>query len=530
MQFVNKRSLQIEYIISRAYRISGKMIGNENGSRNDVIMQWISREYLIKNKKEMKDIPVGPDEYFILIKEGKIEKCATESQIDAVPGLLRRFADYVGTKKDVQLVLIDARKHPLSIPFESYTRDRALIRGKVDLFACVSKENPELSLRLLKESTASGAGVDGFKEFTLQDLSDLLSENTQYIIDTESISLYNADEIKAKRKAICTDIVSALNSKTPYWINYGLEVNYSTVSIDENEYERLERIAFDNKLKSRQRELEYADASSDSEHVIRMDDLRNKQEAAIKLNRYLSDVNLDASKRAHESAIMHKEKMSSISNAAAEAEASLESSNRLEIMRKYHEQELRRIESDGLIDEGEKQIKMMEIQSRIKEINLQMVRNEGVVKAELDRLSYELERDKADDDLKRRLNELQTKAELMKLMTKTEDELKHRAMDIEEKKIDADVEKTKIQYSAEVVAAKKEAESANRAFDTYRDATREGHERTMEVGQMVKDTAGAVSGAGSSPKLAVICPKCDKPVNPPYRFCSNCGAKLSEDE
>ncbi len=517
------------------------MIGNENGSRNDVIIQWISREYLIKNKKEMKDIPVGPDEYFILIKEGKVAECTTESQVDAVPGLLRRFADYLGAKKDVQLVLVDARKHPLSIPFEAYTRDRALIRGKADLFACISKENPQVALRLLKESAVHASDIDGFREFTLQDLSDLLSKNTEYIIDTESISLYDAKEIAEKRKAICTDMVSALNSKTPYWINYGLEVNYSTVTIDENEYERLERVACENKLKARQRELEYMDASGDSEHAIRMDDLRNRQEAAVKLNKCLSEINAEASKRAHESAIEHKERMSAISDKGAEAEAALEFNNRLEVMKKYHEQEIRRIESDGLIDEGEKQIKMADIQLRIKDINLQMERNEGIVKHELERLSYELDRDRANDDLDRELQKLKCQAELMRLMTEPEDKRKDRALDIEEKKIDADVEKTKIQTnadvektrienSADVVASRKEAESANRALDTYKEATKEGHEKAMQFVEVVKDTAGAVSGAGSSSKLTAICPSCNKPVYPPFKFCGNCGITLSRDE
>ncbi len=502
------------------------MIGNENGSRSNVLVQWISRDYMIKNKKDVKDIPIGPDEYMVLIREGKIESVDTETQVDPRPGLLRRFVDYVGTRKDVQLLIIDTRKHELAIPFEAYSKDRVLIQGAANLFANVSRDSPELALRLMKEVGQFGSAYnqEGFREFTLEDLAELLKRNVQYIVDTEAIVNMDAAAIRDNRAGICTDIVSALNSKTPYWANYGLAVTYSSVVIDRNEFERLEIKERENALKRRKQELEYAEASGDSEQRIRLQELVNRENAALELNKYLSSVDLQAAKDAHDADVKHEATMKGLQHQEDEKVRQMEIVNRLEMMAIYHQQEIDRINSDKEMDEHEKRVKIAEIDSRIFFIN-----NE-VEKAKIDLEVYKRsENIRLDEDVKdRELRREIEKAKLLKELSAAQDELiaKESAYKHEENMatINADVKKTEIVNSGDVLRAKTEAEAAKAKYEAYKEALNDAHGREMDHAQMTKETVAVAHG--NQAEASIFCPACGAANKPNAKFCNSCGTKI----
>ena len=520
------------------------MIGNEDGSKSNVLVQWVSRDYLIQNKKELKDIPVGPDEYFVLLKKGKIEEFATQSQVNAVPGLLRRFMDFIGTKSDVQLVIIDTRKHTISVPFEAYSRDRDLIRGGVELFANISKDNATLALRLLKENGEFSSSYNemGFRQFCLEDLTELIRKNVQYIVDTEAISGYDASEIQSKRSDICTDIISALNSKTPYWANYGLNVSYSSVVIDENEYERLERLDMENRLKSRQSELDYAEAQGVSEHTIRMKDLVNRESAALEMNAYLSKVGLEASKEAKAAELAHEKKLRDMGYEEDEATRAIEAHNRLEMLAIYHQRELRRIEDEDDLTSAEKAVKMKEVEARLASVEEEISRKKFDFEMYMQDEREKRRRDskRTDDDIELSRKERETdieikkkraEAEILMTMSERDDIRQDKALDYgHEEKLSEIDSKTKIasyQSDAARFAAEGEAKAKAEALENFKEAISLAHQQNLDNAAMTERMIYAASGKAAPEKpVNIVCPKCGMSLDPRSKFCGGCGAKL----
>lgn len=525
------------------------MIGNDDGSKSNVLVQWMSRDYMIRNN--IKDVATGPDEYYLLLKKGKIEELDTEGQIHAKPNILRRFADRVWKKEDVQLMIIDTRKHDISIPFEAYSRDRDLIRGKSSLFVSISKDNPELALRLLKENGDFGEAYteDGFRQFCLEDLTELLRKDTQFIIDTEAISGYDSNVIHEKRTQICTDVISALNSKTPYWANYGLKVGYSSVVIDENEFERLEREERENKLKARQRDLEFAEASGNSEHAIRMRDVINREKAALAMNEYLSDTNLQASKEAHMAELEHRSKMRDLGYEEEEAFKAMEARNRLQMTAIYHEQELARIKDDRDLSDAEKTVKITEIESRLKDIRRQddMKDFDHEMSKERARLDLKFQGDDheqgiKDRELERELRRKIAEAEVLMKLSKSEDDRLMKEKELEGLKaqleheekmagISANVEISKYQNDGALKEAEGEARAAREALGAFKEANATAHQQNLDNAAMTERMILASRGvAPSTEPQYVRCPHCDAQVKPNSKFCHRCGSKIRGDD
>ncbi|MDO5853955.1 MAG: hypothetical protein Q4Q62_07985, partial [Thermoplasmata archaeon] len=482
-------------------------------------------DYLVRNRRELRDIAVGPDEHCILIRKGRIEEFASQTQVDAVPGLLRRFMDFVGTKTDVQLVIVSTRRHELAVPFEAYSRDRDLIRGTANLAVSISKDSASLALRLLKEGGSYGdaCSEEGFRQFCVEDLRELIGGNTQYVIDTEVVSSLGSDEIQANRPGICTDIISALNSKTPYWANYGLSVNYTTVSIDANEFESLERRDRENRMASRRRDLEFAEASGDSDQAVRLRDVVNRESAAMELSEYLSKVNADASKRLREDEIAHERSMARIGHREDELTRDLEARNRLEMLAVYHQREKDRIRDDSEISEADKQVRIAEIEARLAAIRLQTARQE-----------YDLDSYKADSeaDRERRRKEFDMELELRRKREEARilAEMSERDYDLRNVRQSQGHEERMAEIEKEVkvadISARSGVETARAQLDGYREGSETSHRRSMDNAAMTERIVSAASGKGAA---VIYCPACGMESDPRARFCGGCGAKLRRD-
>lgn len=551
------------------------MIGNTTGGKNDVIVQWLPRKYLIDGSNEARDIPVGPDEYAIIIKEGKVAEVATETQISAKPGYWRRFWDWAKETKDVQVIIVDTRKHEISIPFEAFTSDRVPIRGKVDLFANISKDNTVNAIRLLKEegiasdiSPGEKYGTrrnekyddDILREITTAGLAAFLKRNTQYIVDTEGISNYKAEEIQKDRTGICTDIISALNSKTPYWVNYGLSVRYSGITIDDNEYERLERRDRERTLEERLRDIEFAARSSESEDRIRTADLANREKASLELNEYLSARNLEALETDRPLELAHEAALTRMDREEQEATRGFEKESRLELLSIYHQREKNRIRDEDDISDEEKKVKIAEIDQRLGQIQNQIKDEEYQLQIDLERRRDELENERREFDLemeqKRKrfdaeleMERKQKDADILNQISKREDDLNEKREDYRHQETVAagqnDVRKTEIQSGAQVEMAKAQAsidiqnakaEAAGAVGELrgYKEANDTAHRQSMDNLNMTERIVRASAGSAPAPAPAkedvVYCPNCNTAVRPGARFCTNCGAKLRGDE
>lgn len=514
------------------------MIGNDDGRKNNVIIQWVSREYMMNNKKDLRDIPVGPDEYYVLIKEGEVVEIETQKQVNAVPNIFRRFADWLGKTKDVQLVIMDVRKHELEIPFEAFTSDRGQIRGKANLEFRINPDDCVRALRLLKEDNPFGDinSTKGFREFCIEDVSALLGNNLQYVIDTDSISRYKMEEIHSKRNEISQDLVTSLNKNTPYWANYGLSVAYSSIKIDENAYEELERRRTNGRMETLRRELEYAEMSGDLEHKTRINALVNRENSAREIDNYLSVANTNAAKEDYERNRKHAVEISNIQNKHEIDSTLLQNINDLEMRKKEHQVRLKQIDDSMEINDAKKRIELKRIENEIRKLDLDLDKAEREYEMELERQrkmeEERLRQEKIAFDVAMREKELEMKNNFIKETMKMDhDHIENMTVlgnDVKLAEIKADVEKTNAMCSSDLVKAQTQADMAIKANDQLRDDIDKQHARSMDSLDKYTGLVGAVQG--KTPQATLVCPRCNQALNGKSKYCVGCGAKLEWDE
>ena len=523
------------------------MLFENDGSNGTVILQWINRDYLIHDKKEyrkkiykqeiegtswfdrskrkeikrevysdyedelkeLERIIVGPDEFAVVIKDGVIESTYTQKQVDELPGFWKRMAERLaGGKEDIQIILADTRKHQMDIPFSAFTSDRVQVKGTVQLFASINKDDVALTLRILKEIVGSRVNEKiGFRQLTVDDVKELISENLNYIIDTESIGDHTASQIEKDRKGICLDLKSALNTKTPYWANYGLSVYYSSIEFNENRWEELERQDAENKLNRRQMDIEFLMKESEAGDRIRIDELMEHEKAMMTINgklaEYGSEIVLSSKKKELEVAKIDDE---------AEIEMTrLEAQSRYEKTLAYHMKELRRLQ-DYDIDDTEKELKITEIKARIQKIELE--NEEARYELELRKLkdSRDLEESSKDSDVERQIRLMEAKAAAVRAMAAGDEEIRKMeiARGIDEQRQQAEIEKVK----------------AESKLEGYMTADDRKHQQHMDELAMTRDMLGAANKGNPQNVGQIKCPKCNKYNPSTGTFCTGCGTRL----
>lgn len=527
------------------------MLFDNDGSNGNVILQWIDRDYLVhskkeyrkkiykeeiqgtsffdrktrkeikrevysdyeQEKKELERIVVGPDEYAVVIKDGQIEATYTQKQVDELPGFWGRIAErFAGGAEDIQIILADTRKHSMSVPFSAFTRDKIQVKGAVDLFACINIDDVALALRILRE--VHGARINdkiGFRQLTVEDVKEVISSNLNYVIDTESISSMTAAELEQNRRGICIDLISALNSKTPYWANYGLKVNYSTIEFSENRYEELERIEAENRLTIREMDINYMLSEAQSGDRIRAEDLIEKERAMFAISSQLADYGAEiALSSKHKDAELAKE-----DDESEIAMRALENRNRYEMTLAYHEKELRRIQ-DYDIDDTEKELKIMEIKTRIQELQLTIDKSQYELEFKKKKDDVSLEESTKDAEIERQIKLMQAKAAAVRAMAAGDEEIRKMeiARGIDEQRQQAEIEKA----------------AAQAKLEGYKEADTTKHQQHMDELQVTKDMLGAANKGIQSDNDQIRCPKCNKFNKASSTFCSACGSKLYRGE
>ncbi len=534
------------------------MIHGEDGRKNGVLVQWMSYGYLRSNKKDLGTITINPDEYCIVIKEGKIDRVVTQTQIGAVPGFFSRL---FGGNSDMQLVIVDTGKHTISVPFEAYSSDKDLIRGVIGMMIQIRGADCVNALRLLKENSPAGSASskDGYREYRLEDVAELLKNNIRYIADTESISMLSSEEVQKKREDICNSLKTALNLKSPYWNNYGLTVNYTTVSIDGNAYEDIQRESRKKKLESLERDVEYEESQGISEHSVRLHELLNSEKAAMKMDDYLSALNADIIIRAKQTEAEHRSRLTDIDNEAELKLRSLEKKHQLEMQEAYHEQEMIHVRDSSDLSAAEKEVKLKQIevskskvQSELAEIRRSESSKDAAAELEAERKKYEFEIEKQKKNYETEIDRLKKQLELdhadkevqMKLRS-IEEEEKHRR---EMEKVLSDnefllksmqetnvVEIHKADIQRDIAAFENDADKArlqaqrdeilNRIEDARKQAADE-HVRAMDLLDKMIQNTSASRGTYVPPSVKLQCPKCGCEINGNSKFCPGCGYKL----
>ncbi len=549
------------------------MIGNDEGRKNNVVVQWVSYDYLVRNKRDLKTVTIEPDEYCVVIHGGRIDSVVTQAKINAVPGFFSRLRERLAGTNDLQLVIVDSRKHTLTLPFEAYSSDKDIIRGTVNLMVQIRGADCINAIRLLKEHSPIGSlnCQRGYSEYCLEDIAELLRNNMQYIIDTDSISLITSEEIYQKRPEICADLKASLNAKSPYWSNYGLTVNYSAISIDENSYEKTRRDLRETKINSLQRDVDYSEAQGASEHAIRMHELINREKAAIELDDYLSALNVDVTKKAREAEAEHTANLSQIDNEADVQRRVMERRHQLEMQALYNDIEKRRVHDSSDLSDAEKDVQLKQIELRKDQIQVSLndiLRQESRKDVD-DSLYPEREKFKLESEKKQKSQDLELDLQMKKLELefKEKEAALQRQLDLEREKHRMEMEKansdndfllrsmqethsaeghridaerdvklreteaseTIAKYQTDADKARLQAlydESQKRLDDAKAQAVDE-HNRAMDLmDKMIQNTSVSRGGGYAAPSVSLECPKCGAKLGKDSKFCPGCGYRL----
>lgn len=515
-------------------------------NQGTVILQWMTEDFI--KKKKIDDFVTGIDEYTIEITNGKIGDITTESKVRmSKQGTFNRIFN---GKDKKELILIDAGKHTMSIPYEAYTNDKDLIRGTIDLFMSIDKDNIVSSIRLLKERNPYGKinDEDGFKEIWLQDVMELMRSNIEYIISAEAFINYNAEEIQQSKESICTDIISTLNSKSPYWASYGMIVTYSSVTIDNNRFEDLVRKNREIALNAMERDASFSEESSQSEDKIRRAELMAQEKASMELNIHLIDLNAKAAFRRKEAESIKNQELDAISYNSEIEFARMESQFNAVKLKIYHDKELKRLEADTNIDDAEREVRIKEVRMRIAQIdrderlkdtqaNILLEKTKYQYEAEkrdsdLDyeikrkETYYELEKRMKDDELQREISKKKAETELMKQMSEHDDKM----VEVRETnrhgeiiaKTDAEVKVSEnaLRYNADVAKAEGKADAAQAQYEGYKEAVSNTNKSNMEQLRMMSEV---LSGRSPMIDTDLICPGCKAKIPAMAKFCPYCG-------
>ena len=308
-------------------------------------------------------------------------------------------------------------------------------------------------------------------------------------------------------------------------------MNYSSVTIDKNRYEELEREDAEARLNRRQRDIEYADASGASDQRVRMEELAARERMAIDVNREVAGIDLDASVAARRAEVAHGEAMRGIGFREEEETREMERVGRLELMEKYHEQEKARILADMEVSDRDKDARVAEIDLRIDQIRLQIERGR-----------YEFESMKAEDEARRQreLRQFETtleidrkarEADILIRLSQREDDLREKRQDHSHEEamagIEADVTKATIANDGDRIRAEGEAKAARAELEGFKQANEVAHRQNMDNAAMTERMIQAASGRAEDRRI--VCPRCGTSLDPRARFCTGCGSKLRED-
>ena len=271
----------------------------QTGGRTDIMVQWFSKNYIMRHKDIFDHVTVGPDEVLFLMKMGKIGEVVTESQVKTTPGILSRIKQFLFGSEDVQLFMINRKPTTLRIPFKSYSKDRTEIAGVANIVIRFSKNDATSVLNLISIPSMCSQkwaieDTGNIKEITYEDLENILQSHANISIDANAISKYTSSEITDKRKEISEEIADVLKRETPYWNNSGIGIEHVSVEISENAFEEVERYRDAINKGQMMRDIAFNEDRNIDDVATNLKKIKIRNEADIDLVKKISILEIDA--------------------------------------------------------------------------------------------------------------------------------------------------------------------------------------------------------------------------------------------
>lgn len=482
------------------------------GGRDDIVAQWITKEFILKYSGLFKEAVIGPAEYAVLIKDGGIEEILTQEKLTKLGGVWQRLLRRLGGGEDLQLLIIDTRPNKVSIPFDGYSSDRVHIAGKIEFTLRISPENGIRVINLMKGVTIPDEKwrILGWKwkkdryekdvmmkELTWADIANRLGSDIKTLVNVNIISQNKAKDFHEKLGDIMLLMNEVINSLRIYWREYGIEIITFSPEFGENAYEEVMKKAVETEIKQKGRDIDFFEKVRDLRTATELEKEKMRLEHQTDILEIFNEYDLDKEILKHQ----------------IELKKIVEDFNReLEIVDAQHaislvglDQKLREIKTKGEIErlkmmaDSEKYIKQQQIeienQARLKEIETKKIADEH----ELDMLD--------------RLTNTRGK--------KIEQEIKYgEKVEIPKKKIEADAE-----------VKKKEAETRAQekalSLEIYKNAQEEARRYALDQDKIEIEKIKAITGGGRRKEEDTIkCPYCSNYIPSNSIYCPICGNKL----
>ena len=120
------------------------------GGREDVIAQWISKDFIMRYSGFFKEMVIGPGEYAVVIKNGRIVDVVTQKKLEGLSGgFLQILKNWLGGGEDLQVLIVDVRPKRVEVGFQGYTKDRVEVAGKANLLLRISPKDAVNVIKLM---------------------------------------------------------------------------------------------------------------------------------------------------------------------------------------------------------------------------------------------------------------------------------------------------------------------------------------------------------------------------------------------
>ncbi len=271
------------------------------GGRSDILAQWFTKKYIQKHAGIFKDILIGPGEYAMVIRGGKMEPPITQDQLTGLMGgLPEKIKGWLGGGEDLQLLVVDVRPKKMTIPFSGFSKDHLRIGGSMEITFRIDPSNAMRILNMITGPTVldykwgrsedlklgadpSSSNRSGIKELTTQDIGVILGKDISTQISVEVLCSMEAQEIQENIGSVSTKVKVVLNAMTSYWMEYGIDVVFPNVIISDNEYQEIMRKRTETELQQRERDIEFFRIAGDEKRAAEMERqrLRLEQDTAL---------------------------------------------------------------------------------------------------------------------------------------------------------------------------------------------------------------------------------------------------------